>query len=99
MQSLKELETVINHFQKLSLITKKRAYLKLLIMIVEKMKRKDHLNDEGLIKIVAIKASMNLGLSEKLKLAKNPPHRGGSCQILTKSFLLKIILLKLAFPE
>ena len=33
------------------------------------MKRKDHLSDEGLIKIVAMKASMNLGLSEKQKLA------------------------------
>ena len=63
------LETVINHFQKFPLLTKKRADLKLLIMIVEKMKRKEHLTDEGLIKIVAIRASMNLGLSEKLKLA------------------------------
>ena len=33
------------------------------------MKRNKHLTDEGLIKIVAIRASMNLGLSEKLKLA------------------------------
>ena len=36
VQSLKELETVINHFQKFPLLTKKRADLKLLIMIVEK---------------------------------------------------------------
>lgn len=28
---------------------------------------KEHLTEEGLIKIVAIKAAMNLGLSDKLK--------------------------------
>ena len=33
------------------------------------MRRKEHLTQEGLIKIIAIKASMNLGLSEELKLA------------------------------
>ena len=69
VQSLKELETVINHFQKFSLITKKRVDLKLLIMIVEKIKRKEHLTEDGLCKIVAIKGAMNLGLSDKLKLA------------------------------
>ena len=30
---------------------------------------KEHLTDEGLEKIVALKASMNLGLSQKLKFA------------------------------
>ena len=30
---------------------------------------KEHLTDEGLEKIVALKASMNLGLSQKLKVA------------------------------
>ena len=33
------------------------------------MERKEHLTDEGLIKIVAIKASMNRGLSENLSVA------------------------------
>ena len=37
-------------------------------MVVEKMKRKEHLTPEGLKKIVAIRASMNLGLSDKLQL-------------------------------
>ena len=32
------------------------------------IRRKEHLTQEGLIKIIAIKASMNWGLSEKLKL-------------------------------
>jgi len=68
VQSLNEIETVIIHFQKFPLITKKRADLKLLIRIVEKIQRKEHLTLEGLRQIVAIKASMNLGLSDKLKL-------------------------------
>lgn len=33
------------------------------------MNSKEHLTPEGLRQIVAIKAAMNLGLSEKLKLA------------------------------
>ena len=36
-------------------------------MVHIKMKHKEHLTPEGLRKIVAIKAAMNLGLSDKLK--------------------------------
>ena len=50
-------------------MTKKCSDLKLFIMVLEIMRRKEHLTQEGLIKIVAIKASMNRGLSEELKLA------------------------------
>ena len=38
-------------------------------MVMEIMIRKEHLSEDGLRKIVAIKAGMNLGLSEKLKVA------------------------------
>ena len=37
--------------------------------VCEMMERKEHLTTEGLHKIIAIRASMNRGLSEKLKLA------------------------------
>ena len=66
IQSLKELDSVINHFQKYPLITKKRADFNLIIMVNDIMKRKEHLTQEGLMKILSIKASMNRGLSEKL---------------------------------
>ena len=46
-------------------------------MVIEKIQRKEHLTLSGLQAIVAIRASMNLGLSQKLKLAKNPPPTGG----------------------
>ena len=69
VQSFAELEKVLNHFHKFPLMTKKCSDLKLFIMVHEIVRRKEHLTKEGLIKILAIKASMNLGLSEKLKLA------------------------------
>ena len=69
VQSLQKLETVINHFQKFPLITKKRADFDLLKKVFILMKNKEHLTPEGLRKIVAIRAAMNLGLSEKLQVA------------------------------
>ena len=70
VQSIKELKIIIDHFYKYSLITKKCSDLKLFIKIIDIIKSKEHLTYEGLRKIVAIRASpMNLGLSEKLKLA------------------------------
>ena len=66
-------QKVLNHFHKFPLMTKKCSDLKLFIMVHEIVRQKEHLTSEGLIKILAIKASMNLGLSEMLKLAKNPP--------------------------
>ena len=51
------------------LITNKCSDFKLFIMVLEIMRRKEHLTLEGLRQIIAIKAAMNLGLSEKLQLA------------------------------
>ena len=73
VQSLKELERVINHLEKYPLITKKHADYVLFKKIFKIMKRKEHLIPDGLRKIVALKAAMNLGLSEKLKQAFPPP--------------------------
>ena len=69
VQSLQKFETVINHFQKFPLITKKRADFDLLKKVFILIKNKEHLTPEGLRKIVALRASMNLGLSDKLKVA------------------------------
>ena len=66
---MKELETVINHFKMYPLMTRKCSDFKLIIMVNGIMRRKEHLTEDGLRKIVAIKASMNRGLSDKLKLA------------------------------
>ena len=61
--SNKELKVILEHFYKFPLITQKRADFLLLMQVFELMERREHLTLEGLHKIVAIKASMNLGLS------------------------------------
>lgn len=67
VQSVKELQTVIKHFDKFPLITQKRADYLLFKEVVSMMERKEHLSQEGLEKIVAIKAAINRGLSDKFK--------------------------------
>jgi hypothetical protein len=49
------------------LITQKRADFLLFKRAFEIIQRKEHLTPEGFRKILSIKASLNLGLSETLK--------------------------------
>jgi len=66
--SIKDITNVIiPHFDKYPLLTQKRVDFLLFKSIVELINRKEHLTEEGLIKIVNIKASLNNGLSDKLK--------------------------------
>lgn len=66
--SLKELTAVIlPHFDKYALLTNKKADYLLFKSILDLMLKKEHLTNEGLKKIIAIKMSMNKGLSDSLK--------------------------------
>ena len=67
--SLKDLSLIINHFEKYPLLTQKRSDYELFKQAIRLMEQKEHLTEAGLAKIVALKASMNTGLSEELKLA------------------------------
>jgi len=67
--SEKDVLIIVNHFDKFPLITKKWADYILFKQAFELINRKEHLTNEGLHKIVAIKASINLGLPEELKTA------------------------------
>ena len=69
VQSVKDLAVIIKHFDKFSLITKKKIDFELFKQVFNIVLNKEHLTEEGLRKIVAIKASMNMGLSEELKTA------------------------------
>ena len=69
VSSSRELEAVINHFEKYPLITKKRADYFPWKEILKICRRKDHLTPNGLRKIVVLKASINWGLSPKLQTA------------------------------
>lgn len=65
----KYLGVLMYHLDNYPLITKKRADFELFKRILELMNRQEHLTQEGLMKIVSIKASMNKGLSEDLQTA------------------------------
>jgi hypothetical protein len=65
--SAQDLAVIINHFDKYPLITQKNNDYLLFKEAFDLVKSKKHLTIEGLHKIVAIKASMNRGLSDELK--------------------------------
>ena len=68
VQSLKDLSNVIvPHFDKYPLLSKKRADYLLFKNIVDLMVGGFHLSEEGLKKIISIKASMNKGISSELQ--------------------------------
>jgi hypothetical protein len=69
VQSVKDLVLLLKHFEKYPLLTQKRSDYELFKQAVELMEQKEHLTSEGLAKIVALKASMNMGLSPVLKAA------------------------------
>ena len=69
VQSIDNLEAVISHFDKYSLITKKRVDYELWRRVIVLIKNKEHLTPEGLLKIVSIRSTINLGLSDELKAA------------------------------
>lgn len=68
VQSIKEMELIFKHLDKYPLITQKRADYLLFKQPFLIVPNKDHLTIEGLKKLVAIKAAMNLGLSSELKV-------------------------------
>ena len=69
VESQKDLISVIKHFDSFPLITQKQADYFLFKQAFNLILKKKHLTLDGINKIVAIKASSNLGLSEKLKAA------------------------------
>ena len=69
VSSIKDLTVVIYHLNKFPLLTQKRADYELFVQAFNLMSNKEHTTTEGLRKILAIKTSMNLGLSSDLKAA------------------------------
>lgn len=65
-ESRKELEVIINHFDKYPLITQKFKDYILFKQAFNLVKNKNHLTMEGLREIVGLKASLNSGLSDSL---------------------------------
>lgn len=65
----KDLEQILDHLDQYPLITQKLADFELFKQAYKLVLNKQHLKLEGLQKIVAIKASMNRGLSDQLQAA------------------------------
>jgi hypothetical protein len=70
--NVRKLDDIINivipHFDKYPLITQKRNDYIIFKNIIELINNGKHLNVEGLLKIISLKANLNKGLSEKLKM-------------------------------
>ncbi len=69
VRSIAYLAIIIAHFDKYPLITQKWVDYQLFRQAFEIVNRKEHLSINGLEKIIGLKASMNKGLSYKLKAA------------------------------
>ena len=67
--SVKDLLRVFKHFDQFPLLTQKQADYELFKQAFNLILNKEHLTEEGLAKIVAIKAGLNQGLSDDLKSA------------------------------
>jgi hypothetical protein len=60
-------DVILPHFKKHGLITQKRIDFEIFSEIINIIKNKEHLTIQGLQKIVNLKVTLNLGLSENLK--------------------------------
>lgn len=69
VSSIEELGLIISHFDEYPLVSKKNADFLLFKEAYSLIKQGEHLNMEGLKNILALKASINLGLTEELKEA------------------------------
>ena len=69
VESIKELQVIIDHFDKYPLKTQKLADYNLFKKAFNIINLQEHLTKEGLIKLVGIKASMNLGLPSAIEAA------------------------------
>ena len=66
VESFKELEIIINHFNKYPLVTAKLSDFFIFKQCFEMIKQGVHLTEDGLLKIISLKTNLNLGLPHNL---------------------------------
>ena len=88
--SKKELKGLIHHLDKYPLVTCKFSDFLLFKQCFEIIKQKEHLTNEGILKLVGLKSSLNWGLSENLKKAF-PPQRGNVITVNRPEYKFKNI--------
>ena len=65
VRSIKDLQLIVKHFDTYPLISNKYGDYILFKTVLNIMLVKDHLTEAGLLKILSLKASLNLGLLDK----------------------------------
>jgi hypothetical protein len=66
VDSIKEIEYIISHFDNYPLITQKFSDFLIFKECFYLIKQKEHLTDRGLLEIMSLKGAMNLGLPENI---------------------------------
>lgn len=69
INNMSDLKVLIDHLECYPIMTQKFGDYEIFKQVYNLVLNKEHFTLEGLRKIIALKASFNLGLSEKLKLA------------------------------
>ena len=67
VDSIKEIPVIINHFDQYPLITNKFSDYLIFKQCFDIIRKGDHLNERGLLEIIALKSYLNLGLNSNLK--------------------------------
>jgi hypothetical protein len=67
VESIKDLQVIIDHFDKYPLVTCKNSDYEIFKKAFDIIKKQEHTTKEGLLKLVGLKSSLNLGLTSKLK--------------------------------
>jgi len=62
-ESFKELQIIVDHFDKYPLATVKKSDYLIFKQCFDMILKREHLTEEGLLKIVALKTNLNWGLS------------------------------------
>nr|YP_010759087.1 hypothetical protein QEO35_mgp32 [Hericium alpestre]WEX32001.1 hypothetical protein [Hericium alpestre] len=69
VESIKELQVIVDHFNNYPLVTEKASDYLIFKQCFEIIKQREHLMEKGLLKLIGLKSSLNWGLSDNLKEA------------------------------
>lgn len=69
VESIKELQVIVDHFKKYPLVTAKLSDFLIFKQCFEIIKQREHLTEKGLLRLIGLKSSLNWGLSDNLKEA------------------------------
>ncbi len=69
VESIKELQVIVDHFNNYPLVTEKASDFLIFKKCFEIIKQREHLTEKGLLSLIGLKSSLNWGLSDSLKEA------------------------------